>query len=312
MRLPRNLALAVLAATAILLPMLPAAAADIETFFFSPDGAPRAPMIMTPRGGDLPNLDLGRDIEPGLLLRRSDLGAAESDPARFQEWSLDFAGERLVGFPRMVLWSAAPHFEADHLGSYTAYLLDCPATTTGCQELGEATAVVATGTDWSESTLYFPEQDVAFAAGHSLVVRVVVDPGSETDLMFAYGYPKYRSRLVVSDEAPAELMEAAAAAAHPQSPPPVDGRRGRSAVAEVTSSMATPPPSATTPGAEFQGWLATMAITTIGLVLLGAGFTVTLVPRRGRHALGAIRSAGRRRAGSVPSERRALAGQMSR
>ena len=266
----------------VLVAFAPAALADSETHFLGPDGVPNATLIGTPDGGEMPNYDLGRDLEPGILLLRSDNGASETDAARFQQWHTGMGGRSLAGFPSLVIWAAGAGFGTGATGVFTVYLLDCPGDNADCSELGSATATFETASDWVELEVGLPEVEHLFPAGRNLAVRLVVSDRSEIDLMFAYGYPKYRSRLVIDDEAPAAL---AVASIYPGLP---DAAR---LVPEINSAVTLQVESADSESASarpeggFTSWLATTAISTLALAVLGLGLVATLSPgrKRGRH-----------------------------
>ena len=193
------------------------ALAEQENYYLGPDGVPRAQLMFNPLGGEMPNYDRGRDVEPGLLLQRSSRGLEEDDAARFQHWQIDTGGQRLTGYPSMAVWSAADMFEAGKHGVFTVYLLDCDATGSECDNLGSQVATVdsGTGATWIETTLDFPALDHQFGEGRHLGVRIVVSTASETDMIFAYGYASQRSRLTIHSEQPVRAVESTVAAAAP-------------------------------------------------------------------------------------------------
>jgi hypothetical protein len=279
----------------VLLPV--ASAADSETFFLGPEGVPIGSLIGTPDGGEMPNYDRGRDLDPGLLLLRSEAGLAETDESRFQHWQAVMTGNRLVGYPTLAVWSAAAGFEPDLTGVFTVYLLDCPESAVRCNELASHQVTVApdassTGT-WVETEVVFPAVDHQFADGRHLGVRIVVSETSEADMMFAYGYPKYRSRLTVSPDTPLAMTEMAAAPiAAPVLPASVDRMQQvkpfSTAGAEVEEVVGT---GSLTP------WLVTLTGSTVLLVILGVVLVFTLSPhgRRERSRFGSHGSRGRNR-----------------
>ena len=266
----------------LLVAFAPAALADSETHFLGPDGVPNATLIGTPDGGEMPNYDLGRDLEPGILLLRSSNGSAETDPARFQQWQTGMGNRSLAGFPSLVVWAAGAGFGTGATGVFTVYLLDCPEADGNCTELGSSTATFETASDWVELEVGLPEVDHPFSTEQNLAVRLVVSDRSEIDLMFAYGYPKYRSRLVIDDEAPPALAVANVYRELPEAARLVPETNSamnlqvESAESELASAM---------PEGGFTSWLATTAISTLALVVLGLGLVATLSPgrKRGRH-----------------------------
>jgi hypothetical protein len=262
-----------------------AGADDTETFFLGPDGVPVASLIGTPHGGQMPNYDRGRDLEPGLFLQRSDLGLLETDETRYQHWQTEMSGRRLVGYPTLILWSAAAGFDAELRGVFSAFVLDCPASGVACAELASEELTVSPSEvgAWTEATIALPQIDHVFGEGHHLGIRIVVSEKSETDMIFAYGYPKYRSRLIISSEPPPVVAEASVA-----SPPSTLASRERLervkpvSPARLSAQQAADIDSLTP-------WLATLTGSTVILVALGVVLVFTLSPhgRRERTRSGA-------------------------
>jgi hypothetical protein len=277
----------------VLIPI--ASAADTDTFFLGPEGAPLGSLIGTPAGGEMPNFDRGRDLEPGLLLSRSEKGLLEIDEARYQHWQASMTGRRLSGYPTLVIWNAAAGFEAGMTGIFSIFLLDCPESAVGCIELTsqEVTVGPDSSGDWTETVVAMPAIGKSFANGRYLGVRIVVSEESESDLMFAYGYPKFRSRMTLSAEAPPALVEATAAPIAPAAPASLE-----------TLARVKPPPPTVAVEVETAGdigsltpWLATLTASTVLLVILGVALVFTLTPhgRRERSRFGSHGSRGRNR-----------------
>ncbi len=273
----------VLAALALVLLTPGVALAEQENYYLGTDGVPRAGLMFNPLGGEMPNYDRGRDVEPGLLLQRSARGLQEDDPARFQHWQIDVSGQRIAGFPTMVVWSAADMFGEDMQGIFTAYLLDCDASGTECQNLGSKVATVDSGKEatWVETTLEFPGLDHQFEEGRHLGVRIVVTSASESDMIFAYGYAAQRSRLTIHSEQPVSTEESASAMPLVV-PPPADfgAEPGVSAEPLVVAEPVAESTSAVT--GSIWPWLITLTISTAGLVAVGALLLASLT-RPGRH-----------------------------
>jgi hypothetical protein len=256
------------------------ALAEQENYYLGPDGVPRAQLMLNPLGGEMPNYDRGRDVEPGLLLQRSSRGLAEDDEARFQHWQIDVSGQRLTGFPTMVVWSAADMFEGEKQGVFTVYLLDCDNTGTDCENLGSKVATIDTGagSTWVETIVDFPALDHRFDEGRHLGVRIVVTSASEADLIFAYGYAAQRSRLTLHTEQPVRTLESTV------SPTPMTA--GAADFGAAVAATATPEaPVAAAPVVEtgsFWPWLTTLLISTVGLVSVG-GLLLASLAKPGRH-----------------------------
>lgn len=267
----------------ILAPVL-ASAVEQETYYLGPEGIPHGELLLNPRSGELPNYDKGRDVKPGLLLERSDLGLDEVDEARFQHWQVEAGGERIAGYPSFVIWGAAARFEAGKTGTFTAFLLDCNAAATSCDEIGsgEATIDSGRGETWVEALIDLPEVDHHFGERRYLGVRVVVSADSETDMMFAYGNTSQRSRLTIYPEPPVGPEEPAIAPADPLAVPPVPP------VEDVVVPVAPPaesdlPMTASSAGEEsVWPWLATLVLSTVALVAVGATLMSSLT-KPGRH-----------------------------
>ncbi len=250
---------------------------DQETFYLGIDGFPRASLVSNPTGGELPNFDRGRDVEPGLFLERSGSGLDETDAARYQQWQGGVGERRIEGYPQVVLWAAAPRFNPELSAEFDAYLLDCNSTGERCSPLGEAEARLAAGSsDWTEVVIGFDPIDHHFTEGRRLAIRVVVPESSESDLMLAYGFPNYRSRLTIFREQPMTSVVVNEAAA-----PEIDAHDHSERVRRSTN--ATPGPVVSAPVSESPwSWLGTVAFSTITLLVLGA-FLVRGLTRPGRH-----------------------------
>ncbi len=257
------------------------ALAEQENYYLGPDGVPRAQLMFNPLGGEMPNYDRGRDVEPGLLLQRSSRGLEEDDAARFQHWQIDTGGQRLTGYPSMAVWSAADMFEAGKHGVFTVYLLDCDITGSDCDNLGSKVATVdsGAGATWIETTLDFPALDHQFGEGRHLGVRIVVSTASETDMIFAYGYASQRSRLTIHSEQPARAVESTVAAA-----PVTAGAADFAAVPPALQVTPTDPVVVDAPvaTASFWPWLTTLVVSTVGLVAVG-GLLLASLTKPGRH-----------------------------
>jgi len=255
--------------------------AEQENYYLGPDGVPRAQLMFNPLGGEMPNYDRGRDVEPGLLLQRSSRGLEEDDPARFQHWQIEASRQRLTGYPSMVVWSAADMFEAGMRGVFTVYLLDCDVTGSDCDNLGSKVANVDSGTGaaWIETTVDFPALDHRFEEGRHLGVRIVVSSASEGDMIFAYGYASQRSRLTIHSEQPVRAVEAPVTAA-----PFTAGAADFAAEPEMAVVVPEDPVVDTTPvsAGSFWPWLTTLVISTVGLISVG-GLLLASMTRPGRH-----------------------------
>jgi hypothetical protein len=272
----------VLVALTVVLLVPGVALAEQENYYLGPDGVPQAQLMLNPLGGEMPNYDRGRDVEPGLLLQESTLGLLEEDAAHYQQWQIDLSGQRLVGFPSMVVWSAADGFEPDRHGVFTIFLLDCDASGADCDRLGSRAATMESGAGgtWVETIVDFSELDHTFGEGRNLAVRVVVPSASETDMMFAYGYTAQRSRLTIHSERPEAVVDVMAAVQ--SMPAPADFGAQPRAAAEAAATPTEPASAETAPDTSFWPWLITLALSTAGLVAVGSALMASL-ERPGRH-----------------------------
>jgi hypothetical protein len=268
-----------LALALVVVAPLAAVGAEQESYYLGPEGVPIGSLLLNPLGGEMPNYDKGRDVKPGLLLERSELGLNEEDEAKFQHWQIEASGERLTGYPTLRIWGAADRFESGKLGVFSAFLLDCNSAGTDCDEIssGEATIDSGRGATWTEAVVDFPEVDHRFEERRHLGVRIVVSAESETDLMFAYGYTAHRSRLTVYAEAPSRPIETSVAVATvpvedvvvEPTPPPRD-QAGLQGLQPPIAAVSVWP------------WVLTLLVSTAALVALGA-LLMSSLTRPGRH-----------------------------
>lgn len=176
-----------------------ARAANVD-LFLGGESVPSASMSSsTPPGGPLPNFDPGRDDEQGLLLSKSNGGVNESDPTKYQQWEYDVSGLTL-SVSNFTIWGAPQDFESAKTVTFGTYLMDCGST---CSLLDTATATITNGSTWRQATTALSANDRSFAAGHSLVVKIVVLDSSDADMWFAYGTSSYDAHLKVNTAAPA-------------------------------------------------------------------------------------------------------------
>lgn len=254
-----------------------ALAAEQENFYLGTDGFPHGSLVATPHGGEMPNFDLGRDIEPGLLLKRSDLDLAETDDTRYQHWQIDMGGQSINGYPSVVIWSAPARFDAGKKGALTVYLLDCNLVGGDCGELGVAGMTVEKGRGgaWTESRLDFEPIEHRFEAGRYLGVRVVVPDTSETDMMLAYGFPKHRSRLTIHSEPPPPPVETVVLSPASPSDEIATDKMNRLSLVSAPDAVSDEMASAWT-------WAVSLVLSTLMLVVLGA-FLVSRLTKPGRH-----------------------------
>ncbi len=288
-------ALALLAMTAA----LPAFAAEPpDTFYLGADGFPQGSLATAVHGGEMPNFDPGRDIHPGLLLRRTDRGLNEADDAGYQHWQIDMKEKAVGGYPTVVIWASTANFDPGRSGLFDVYLLDCPSFGQRCDELGKQRISVDRGaaTDWVATSTTFPAIEHQFGPDRFLALRIVVPAESETDMMFAFGFPHQRSRLTFSQSPPVSTTVAAVPS------PTSAGMGGRpgpfmSTVVELESGALTP---TSTPAAGVAPWLVTMVVTTGLLALFSLAMLTKLGSEPGEPAM--VLAANVRQMAPSPSE----------
>ena len=180
---------------------------DDVTFEYGSDGSfiSALPMNETSPGGlTLFNYDTDRDSAPGLLIRQSTNGLAETDPDKFQSWRTDplledlvIAEDSLVDFR-----SATKNFDDGNSAEVLFFLRD--------RDPAGAYVEIASGTifetnwqggvtgDFVDKILTIADPDYTVVAGHELELKVVVDSKSQSDMWFAYDTPTYASALLPS------------------------------------------------------------------------------------------------------------------
>lgn len=257
-----------------------AAAADQESYYLGPEGIPNGDLLLNPRGGELPNYDRGRDVEPGLILERSALGIAETEDTRYQHWQIEAGGSRLKGFPTVIIWSAAAQFEAGKRGVFEIFLLDCNGGASDCEEIDSSWVEVDStrGATWIESTVDFPEVDHRFDRGRHLGLRVVVSDASESDWIFAYGNTAHRSRLTIFAERPIRPVETTI----PVDTKPEPASEAAPVLPAAVEVEEVPIEAAQDPTGSLMPWLVTLVLCTAALVVFGAALMASLT-RPGRH-----------------------------
>lgn len=269
----------VLGVLVALVTALTAVAADQETWYLASDGFPHGSLLLNPQAGELTNFDPGRDVKPGLMLERSDMGLAEEDGARYQHWQVEAGGERLEGYPRIVVWGSADRFAPDTTGVFDVFILDCNSSGAECIELASEPVTMESGTgiDWIETTVDFDEIDHVFGERRHLGVRIVVSATSEADMIFAYGNPTQRSRLTIDAERPAPPPIETTTATEPA---PVDEAvvAFEPAVVEDISPQVEPAADVVSMGP----WLITLAMSTVALAAFGS-LLISSLTKSGRH-----------------------------
>ena len=109
------------------------AVAVAESLYLTGTGVPVASLsAQPPSAGTLPNYDPGRDDSPGLILKKTDEGANEADPTKYQIWIAPFTGVVLDGKVSFTFWSAMKDFDESKKGEVEAYLLECAPSGSDC------------------------------------------------------------------------------------------------------------------------------------------------------------------------------------
>jgi len=161
------------------------------------------------------------------LLHKSDLGASETDPTKYQQWKYDASGQT-VSVTEFVIWAAPKDFDDAKTVSFAAYLMDCSAT---CTVLKSATRTIS-DTTWKRVNLPLTINKRAFESGSDLVVKITALDSSDDDMWFAYSTATYDARLAVIFTIPTTTTTI---------PPP-----STTAPAPNQTTTSTSPPSATT------------------------------------------------------------------
>ena len=134
---------------------------------------------------------------PGLLLRGTELGLAETIPDKYQAWrtiplaqALTIQGDVLVD-----IWAGIKNFQVNQSGAMTVYLRDYD---------GSSYTEIANGSifaeDWQQGsgtfvpqTIIIPDLNYTVPAGHQLEARIIADTiKASKDMWLAYdtsGYP---------------------------------------------------------------------------------------------------------------------------
>lgn len=161
---------------------------------------PLLPLSASPPGRQqLANYDTDRDASPGLLLRRTDRGLAETDPARRQSWASGYDRFGVAaGFATVTFWSALPGFTSGP-ATLDISLQACTGGLDNCDVVGQRRL---SEQDWSRGQRDWVERSVDVAltaltvdADRVLLVTFTVDASSSNDMWLAYGTQQFPSSL---------------------------------------------------------------------------------------------------------------------
>ena len=180
-----------------------AAVAAAESLYLAGTGVPEASLsVKPPSAGTLPNYDPGRDDSPGLTLKKTDEGANEADPTKYQIWIAPSVGVVLDGKASFSFWSAMKDFDESKKGEVEAYLLECAPSGSDCTTIDSGSILrgqwSAGSPAWVARTIQFGSVSHAVPVGRSLAVKVVVGDHSDDDVWFAYGVANYPSLLTIT------------------------------------------------------------------------------------------------------------------
>ena len=192
-----------------------------QTFYLGGDATPPFSDLETAAPTDASwdgsnNYDPGRDAEPGLLIKKDNASASQSDTEKHHTWTaLAPAGGIVIANEQVTLavWSAMKDNDPDKEGTITAYLLDmASATATSGTQIAQATVPLKPwSANFAEEVLDFGIVNHTVAAGRYLGVKLVVGNTSDDDLWFAYDATAYPSRLEIgASNAPPVAIAASA------------------------------------------------------------------------------------------------------
>ena len=159
--------------------------------------------LATPTATTLYNYDTDRDTFPGLLIAKGGLGAGETDPIKYQAWRSPVLASDLTIQGNVVvhLWSAIKDFQQGKQGTATVYLRDFDGssyTEIAKRKLNDPNWQRGSST-WVLKAFVIGVGSHTLPAGHSLELKVIVEPTSADDLWFAYDTAAYPSRVMLTN-----------------------------------------------------------------------------------------------------------------
>jgi hypothetical protein len=182
-----------------------AAAASFSTAFYlhndpSPptgDTGTQEPLPLdatTPTATTLYNYSTNFDSAPGRALEQSTLGLSETNTRRIQHWAYPVGtGFTIDSSSELSIWLAPRDSTPNKTVGLIVGLYDCNSTLSSCTLLVSAQN---SGTPWpttqTEMTIPLGSVSHVFAAGQSLVIKVVPTSSTDTAVAMAYdttGYP---------------------------------------------------------------------------------------------------------------------------
>ena len=202
----RRLARSLLLATVVLIIAVPqiALGATSTTEYLNASNFPVAFLTSNAPTGSLVNLDPGRDDDPGLTLKKTNQGSAETDSTKYQLWRKTAASALdLDGPVSLTITAAMKDLDSEKAGRLDAYLMDCDSELLTCivVDSGSVSASPWSNTGgWETRTIGFGNVTHAFSPGRVVVVKVVVnDATAEDDMWLAYAASAYPSRLTYTE-----------------------------------------------------------------------------------------------------------------
>lgn len=138
------------------------------------------------------NYDTDRDLDPGLVLDKTNLGLIESDPTKFQVWRSGVLTTTLpiTGTVLIDIWAAMQNYSTGLVGAVTVFLRDYDPSGPSHVEITNGTVFAR---DWQEGSGDFVERmalvlgtNYTLLVGHELEAWVVVDNESGQAMWLTY------------------------------------------------------------------------------------------------------------------------------
>lgn len=152
-------------------------------FYLGTSGASASDWVMQeaapPNASTEPDHDA--DGQPGLTIEKSNEKPTETDPLKFQHWSVTPSTDLVFDGPvRLVLWSTAERFDPKQNIDYSVWLLDCAADGSGCVTLASSVDVHVDdwnggSTTWVQREIAVGSVDATVRAGRMLRLRLMFD-----------------------------------------------------------------------------------------------------------------------------------------
>ena len=147
---------------------------------------------VTPTAETLFNYATDHDNAPGLLIQKTSLGLAETDPRKFQAWrTATLTGDLVIEEDSVFdFWASSKNFNTGTRGEVIVFLRDCFPDGSYI-EIGEATIFEndwqggITG-DFVSKSLIIRDSDQTLVLGHKLEIKVVVGEKSAGAMWFCY------------------------------------------------------------------------------------------------------------------------------